>query len=163
MNQTNRASRFDFNIGMALSGENFYIGYAMQNLKGKLGSATDNFFSSNSELQHIVQGGYRKSLNDKAGIAFNGVIRYDDHLKDTWEGQAKVIFYNTAWIGICYRKSLAYSLHAGFRLKQLMMAYAYEVPTGNAQMIGSGTNEIMLTYDLQKLAYPRLTRKMSIW
>jgi type IX secretion system PorP/SprF family membrane protein len=163
INQTNKASRFDFNIGMALSGENFYMGYAMQNLKGKLTSTTDNFFSSNGELQYVVQGGYRKSLNDKVGFVFNGLYRYDDLLKDTWEGQLKGVFYNTAWIGVGYRKSLAYSLHAGFRLKQLMIGYAYEVPTGDAQMIGNGISEIMLTYDLQKLAYHKLTRKMSIW
>lgn len=163
MYQTSKTSRFDFNIGMALSGENFYVGYAMQNLKGKIGSATDDFFSSNGELQHIVQGGYRKSLNDKVGIGFNGIMRYDDQLKDTWEGQVKGIFYNTAWIGVGYRKSLAYSVHAGVRLKQLMMGYAYEVPTGIAQMIGSGTNEITLSYDFQKRVYPRITREMSIW
>jgi type IX secretion system PorP/SprF family membrane protein len=163
MNQTSKASRFDFNIGIALSGEDFYVGYAMQNLKGDLGSTKDNFFTDNSELVHVVQGGYRKSLNDKIGLTFNGLMRYDDLLKDTWEGQLKGVFYNTAWIGFGYRKSLAYSLHAGFRMKQLLIGYAFEVPTGNAQMVGSGTNEIVLTYDLQKLAYPKLTRKMSIW
>jgi type IX secretion system PorP/SprF family membrane protein len=163
INQNSRASRLDFNIGLALCGNNFYVGYAMQNIKGDLGSTKDNFFNSNNKMHYVIQGGYRNAFSDHVGIIFNGLFRFDDLLKETLEGQVKGVFYNTAWLGFGYRKSLAYSLHTGFRVKQLRLSYAYEIPVGKAQMTGSGTNEIVLTYELQKITYNKVTRKMSIW
>jgi type IX secretion system PorP/SprF family membrane protein len=163
INHTNRSGRMDFNMGIALSGEDFYAGYAMQNIKGGLGESKNDFFKNNSKMHYIVQGGYRRALSDKVGLVFNGLFRFDDQLKETIEGQIKGVFYNTAWLGVGYRNSLAYSLHTGFRISQLQLGYAYEIPTGKAQMTGNGTNEIVVTYDLQKIIYHGLTRKMSIW
>jgi hypothetical protein len=96
-------------------------------------------------------------------MAFNGLFRFDNQLKETFEGQLKGIFYNMAWLGLGYRNVLAYSLNVGFRVNQWQVGYAYEIPTGDAQMTGSGTNELMVTYDLQKIIHPKLTRQMSIW
>ncbi len=163
MNHTSRSGRLDFNIGVALSGQDFYAGYAMQNIRGGLGESKKDFFRNNSKMHYIVQGGYRRSVSDKVGIVFNGLFRFDSQLKETIEGQVKGVFYNAAWLGMGYRNLLAYSLNIGFRMKQLQIGYAYEIPVGDAHMTGSGTNEIMATYDLQKIIYPRLTRQMSIW
>jgi hypothetical protein len=54
-------------------------------------------------------------------------------------------------------------MNVGFRMKQFQIGYAYEIPTGESQMTGNGTSEIMITYDLQKIVHPKLTRQMSIW
>ena len=163
LNQTSKSGRLDFNIGLALSGQDFYAGYAMQNIRGGLGGHKNDFFRNNSKIHYIVQGGYRRAMSDKLGLIFNGLFRFDNQLKETIEGQVKGVFYNTAWMGIGYRASLAYTLNVGFRMKQFQIGYSYEMPTGDAQMTGSGTNEIMVTYDLQKIVHPRLTRIMSIW
>ena len=160
--QTSRSGRMDFNIGLALTGENFYAGYAMQNLRGGVEENTGDFFRNNSKLHYVIQTGYRKSVSDQIGLTVNGLFRYDDQLKESIEGQVKGIFYNTAWFGMGYRKSLAYSFTAGFRINQFTAGYSYELPTGDAHRI-DGTNEIMLTYDLKNIVYPKLTRKMSMW
>jgi len=163
VNQTSRSGRLDFNVGLALSGQDFYAGYAMQNVRGGLGGNKNDFFQNNSKMHHIVQGGYRQAVSEKLGLVFNGLFRFDSQLKETIEGQIKGVFYNTAWLGVGYRASLAYTLNVGFRMKQFQIGYAYEMPTGNAQMTGNGTNEIMVTYDLQKIVHPKLTRIMSMW
>lgn len=163
VNQTSRSGRLDFNIGLAISGRDFYTGYAMQNIRGGLGGNKNDFFHNNSKMHYIVQGGYRRAVSDKVGLVFNGLFRFDKQLKETIEGQIKGVFYNTAWLGFGYRNSLAYSMNVGFRMKQFQIGYAYESPTGDSQMTGSGTNEIMITYDLQKIIHPKLTRQMSIW
>jgi hypothetical protein len=135
----------------------------MQNVRGGLGGNKNDFFRNKSKIHYIVQGGYRRAVSDKVGLVFNGLFRFDNQLKETIEGQLKGVFYNTAWVGIGYRASLAYALNIGFRMNQFQIGYAYEMPTGDAQMTGSGTNEIMVTYDLQKIVHPKLTRIMSIW
>ncbi len=163
INKTTRAGKMDFNIGVALSGEDFYAGYAMQNVRGGLGKSKNDFFKNNSKIHYTLQGGYRRAVSDRAGVVINALIRFDDQLKETLEGQIKGVFYNTAWLGVGYRSSLAYALNVGFRINQLKVGYAYEIPTGEAQMTGSGTNELMVTYDFQKIIHPRLTRQMSIW
>lgn len=163
MNQTNRSGRVDFNLGVALSGDDFYAGYALQNIKGGLEGSNSDFFRNNSKVHSVIQAGYRRSVSDKVGVVVNGLFRADNQLKETIEGQVKGVFYNTAWVGAGYRNSLAYSLTVGFRMNQLKVGYAYEIPTGDAHMTGAGTNEILVTYDLRKAIHPKLTRKMSIW
>ena len=160
--EASRSGRLDFNIGLALTGEDFYAGYAMQNLYGGSEEISEDFFRNNSKLHYVVQAGYRRSVSDQIGISVNGLFRYDDQLQESIEGQVKGIFYNTAWFGMGYRKSLAYSFTAGFRMNHFTVGYSYEIPTGDAHRV-DGTNEIMLTYDLQKIVYPKLTRKMSMW
>jgi type IX secretion system PorP/SprF family membrane protein len=162
-NQSNRSGRVDFNLGLALTGQDFYAGYAMQNIVGSMSETDNDYFRNNSKIHYIVQGGYRKALSDKVGIIVNALLRFDKQLDETVEGQLKAVFYNTVWAGFGYRNNLAYSLNVGFRMKQLRVGYAYEIPTGDAQMTGSTTSEILLTYDLKKIVYPRLTRVMSIW
>nr|AIA16096.1 Bacteroidetes-specific putative membrane protein [uncultured bacterium] len=162
-NQTSRSNRMDFNMGLALSGPDFYAGYAMQNIRGSMGSPDNDFFTNNGKMQHNVQAGYRAAISDQVGLVFNGLFRFDNQLKQTIEGQLKGVFYNTAWVGFGYRRALAYSLTAGFRMKQLKFGYSYEIPTGDAQMTGSETNEIVVTYDLKKIIHPKQMRQMSIW
>lgn len=161
VDQTSRSGRIDFNIGLALTGEDFYAGYAMQNLRGGAKN-TEDFFRNNSKVHYVLQAGYRRSLSDEVGVIVNGLFRYDRQLKETLEGQVKGVFYNTAWLGMGYRKDLAYALTVGFRMNQFTAGYSHEIPTGDAHRIG-GTNEITLTYDLVKAVYPKLTRKMSMW
>lgn len=162
INQTNKASRYDMNIGVALTGENFYVGYGMQNIRGDFGPSEDNFFRSNYALHHVMQAGYRAAISEELGVILNGLMRYDNKLKETLEAQLKTVMYSKAWIGFGFRKSLAYSFQTGFRVKQLQLGYAYEVPIGRAQFMGS-INEVLMTYDLRKISYTKYTRKMSIW
>jgi len=162
-NQTSRSGRIDFNLGLAITGQDFYAGYAMQNIVGSRRDADNHYFQSNSEVQYIVQGGFRKAISEKVGLIFNALLRFDKQFDESIEGQIKGVFYNTAWLGFGYRNNLAYSLNVGFRMKELRIGYAFEIPTGDAHMTGNGTNEILVTYDLKKILYPRLTHRMSMW
>ncbi len=159
---TSRAGRINMNLGLVLAGEDFYAGYAMQNIMGKLGGNETVFVGENNTVQYVLQGGYRKAVSDQVGVAVNGLFRYDTQQKETLEGQVKGVFYNTAWLGLGYRNSLAYTFSVGFRMKQVSMGYVYETPVGNSQMNGS-TSEILLRYDLLKVVHPRLGRKMTMW
>ncbi len=112
-----------------MTSDNYYLGYALQDLaQGKINGG-DNFLNDDFAMQHILQGGYRRALTDQFGLVFNGIYRYDERLGQNAEGQIKGVFMNTAWLGAGYRWDLAYTMTVGFRLGQMRLGYGYEIPT----------------------------------
>ncbi|WP_205500110.1 PorP/SprF family type IX secretion system membrane protein [Rufibacter psychrotolerans] len=158
----NRVSKFDVNLGAMLTGEDFYVGYALQDItKGALSSG-DAFMEGTYTIQHVVQAGYRTALSEQVGLVANGIFRYDSHQKETTEVQAKAVFQNIIWAGAGYRHNLAYTLNAGLRLNQFRVGYVHEIPTGDAA-IKRNTSEFMVTYNLLPVKYPKLGKKVTMW
>lgn len=161
--QSAKVGKFDLNMGLMLTAENFYVGYAMQDvLKGKM-TTGDNYLNNSFPQQHVLQAGYRTAVSEQIGLVANGLYRYDEKLQDTMEGQLKAVYQNMLWVGAGYRKDLAYSLQGGVRLNQLRVGYVYELPTADARYMDKATNEIMLTYNLIPVKYPKYGKKVSIW
>ncbi|MBF9252866.1 PorP/SprF family type IX secretion system membrane protein [Pontibacter sp. 172403-2] len=159
-----RFSKLDLNLGLMLTGEKFYAGYAMQGItQGSLVTTGDDYLNDTYTRLHVVQAGYRTALTEQVGLVVNGIYQYDDKLKETMEGQVKAVYQNMFWIGGGYRKDLAYTVNAGVRLSQLKLGYVYETPTDDANSINQSTNEIMLTYNLVAMKFPKLSRHVTIW
>jgi len=160
----NKINKVDVNVGVVLTSQDYYVGYALQDAaEGKLISK-GNYLNNAFPRQHVVQAGYRKALSEQFGLVVNGLYRYDAKLKETLEGQLKGVFNNSFWVGAGYRKDLAYTLTGGLRLNQVKLSYNYESVTGDARQMRNGSsNEIVLTYQL----HPRLTKylgkKLIIW
>ena len=162
--QNNRLSKADLNMGMMLTAENYYVGYAMQDITEKgIFSIGDDFLEDMYIRKHIAQAGFRTAVSDQVGIVVNGIYQYDEALKESLEGQLKAVYQNMFWVGGGYRKDLAYTLNAGIRLNQLRFGYVYEAPSGNAKSIGRNTNEIMLTFNLLPVKYPKYGKTVTIW
>jgi type IX secretion system PorP/SprF family membrane protein len=162
--QSGKIGKVDLNMGLMLTAENFYLGYAMQDItQGKVLTTGDDYLTNTFSHHHVVQAGYRNALSDQVGIVVNGLYRYDEKLGETTEGQVKGVYQNTFWIGAGYRNDLAYSVNGGVRMGQLKIGYVYEVPTGSAQYINKPTNEIMLTYNLIPVKYPKYSKQVTIW
>ena len=162
--QSGKVNKLDLNMGLMLTAENYYIGYAMQDItKGKLLTTGDDYLTSDFPQQHVVQGGARAALTEQVGLVANGIYRYDSKIKDTVEGQLKAVYQNMFWVGAGYRHDLAYSVQAGVRLSQLRVGYVYETTTGEASYMQQPTNEIMLTYNLIPVKYPKYGKKVTIW
>ena len=164
LGQNNRIGKADLNLGIALSGAKFYVGYAMQDVtKGKLLTTGDDYLEDFYTRKHIVQAGYRTHLTEQLDITLNSIYQYDTNQAATVEGQLKVVYQNTFWAGGGYRNNQAYNLTAGVRLKQLSIHYAYETPVQEARHISKATNEIALTYTLKPLAGPNAGRHILLW
>lgn len=162
LGQSNRSGKLDVNLGLMLTSDDFYVGYALQDVaQGGLTSG-DEFLKDANALQHIVQAGYRTALSEGVGVVVNGIFRYDEYLKETAEGQAKFIFQNTLWLGAGYRNDLAYTFNAGIRVNQFRLGYVHEIPTGQAS-IKKNTSELMVTYNLIPVKYPKLGKKVTMW
>jgi len=164
LGQTNRVGRVDLNMGLMLTSDAYYLGYAMQDVskKGLLTSGSD-FMKGMFVRKHVVQAGYRRAVSEQVGLVVNGLFQYDDLFKESVEGQLKAIYQNVLWVGAGYRKDLAYTMQAGVRVNQFKIGYVYEVPTGEASSIKSNTNEIMLTYNLIPVKYPKYSRRVISW
>ncbi len=161
--QNGKMSKFDLNMGLMLTAENFYVGYAMQDImKGKM-TTGDDYLNKAFPQHHVAQAGYRTALTEQFGVVVNGLYRYDDKLEDTMEGQVKAVYQNMLWLGAGYRHNLAYSVQGGVRLNQLRLGYVYEVPNGDAKYMDKATNEIMVTYNLIPVKYPKFGKKVTIW
>ncbi|MFB9865003.1 PorP/SprF family type IX secretion system membrane protein [Rufibacter immobilis] len=162
LGQDARISKLDVNLGLMLTSENFYVGYALQDVtQGGLASG-EEFISAKFALQHIAQAGYRHALTEQVGLVANGIFRYDSNLGETVEGQVKAVFRNMFWLGGGYRHDLAYTANAGFRINQFRLGYVQEMPTGKAN-IRRNTSEFMVTYNLFPVKYPKLGKNVTMW
>ncbi|GGG24118.1 PorP/SprF family type IX secretion system membrane protein [Pontibacter amylolyticus] len=164
LGQRLRQGKLDLNLGWTLTADNFYIGYAMQDVtKGGIISGGDEFLQDLYTRKHLVQAGYRTALSDQFGLVANAMLQYDDKLKESAELQLKAIYQNMLWLGGSYRQDLAWSATAGLRLDQFRIGYAYEIPIQNARHVSRSTNEISLTYNLIPVKYPKYGRQVTIW
>jgi len=164
LGSTGRASKADINLGLVLTSDNFYVGYAMQDvLGGKAVSGGDDYLNNTYARQHVVQAGYRVAASEQVGLVANAIYRYDKYLDETVEGQLKGVFSNTFWASAGYRKEQAYTLGAGARLGQFKVGYVYEAPVQDAKHISRSTNEVTLTYNLVSVKYPKYGRTVTMW
>jgi type IX secretion system PorP/SprF family membrane protein len=164
MNQANNSGKFDINIGLMATADHFYAGYALKDaMKGKLIKSGVDPMEDTYRFQHIIQAGYRTALSDHFGLIVNGLFQYDERINETLEGQVKGIFHNVFWVGAGYRHDLALTMNTGFRFHQFRIGYAYETPIGKAQFMNSATNELMITYNIIPVKYPKLSRVVSMW
>jgi type IX secretion system PorP/SprF family membrane protein len=160
----NRAHKADINLGVALAGDNFYAGYAMQNItKGKLLTSGDEYFDDSFSQQHIVQAGYRVGVADDFAIVANAMYRYDKTWKGTAEGQLKGVFRNLLWMGAGYRYDLTYNMGGGILLDRLKIAYVYEVPTDEGWNLNQLTNEVLISYNLVPFKYKKNLTPVFMW
>lgn len=164
LGQSNRKSRVDINLGIALASNNYYLAYALQDVTKKgIFSTGDDFQEENYSRKQVVQAGFRTNFTDNFGVVINTLFLHDDLNKSTLEGQAKAVYKNMLWAGGGYRKDLAFNLTAGVRLKQLQVRYAYEMPTADADALPNSTNEIGISYQLFSNSNPKKDNQPAIW
>ncbi|TPE43065.1 PorP/SprF family type IX secretion system membrane protein [Pontibacter mangrovi] len=167
LGQKNNSGRGDLNLGISLTSQNLYVGYALIDVtEGSLLATGSDYLSDFYARRHVGQAGYRVGVTDMAGIILNGIYQYDSYNKSTVEGQLKAVYNNAFWVAGGYRNNLAYTLGAGVRLKQLSVGYTYESPTQDAKAIDKSTNEITLSYRLMPFASSNSKRgrqRVLIW
>ncbi|WP_114778536.1 PorP/SprF family type IX secretion system membrane protein [Botryobacter ruber] len=161
LNGSNSQNRYGLNLGIALAGQNFYVGYAVQDAIQRTG-ADSKYLEDFYAMQHIAQAGFRHGLTDQLGLVVNGMYRYDANYKGVAEGQVKGVYNNIFWVGAGYRQELAYTFSGGLQLKQFRLGYTREVATGNANHVYTGGNEIVLSYSLTPV-FSNIGKAVSIW
>ncbi|SFH04415.1 PorP/SprF family type IX secretion system membrane protein [Pontibacter chinhatensis] len=164
----NRSGRADINLGLSLTGQHFYVGYALLDVtEGKVASSGNELLGDLYKRRHVAQVGFRQSITDLVGISLSGIYQHDSQQKSVTEGQVKAIYNNLFWVGGGYRHEMAYTLGAGLRLNQLGIGYTYETPTQDARAIDKSTNEVTLSFYLnpagQSNGNGRKSSRLTIW
>lgn len=159
------AQRLDVNVGLALTHENFYFAYALQNLVREGLYSGNDFLKGTISRRHIFQAGARKSVSETITVIANGLFNYDEFQLASFDLQAKSLFMKTCWVGIGYRQRAAYTMSAGFVLRKFIITYLYELPAGHASKLSNQTHEIGLTFDLIQVQPEtwRQRRDVIVW
>ncbi|RIJ34374.1 PorP/SprF family type IX secretion system membrane protein [Pontibacter oryzae] len=164
LGQQNRSGKGDINLGLTLTSENYYIGYAMKDATaGKLLSTGDDYLADFETRKQIVTAGYRADISKNIGFAINALFQHDGKEKALLEGQAKTIYNNMLWVGAGYRNDKAYHVSAGLQLDRFAVGYTYETSSQGSESINKATNEITLGYLLQRGKSDHQQKPTKIW
>lgn len=159
------AHRADINVGLALTHEQFYIGYALQNVMRDGLYFGEDFLRETVSRKHLVQGGARKTISEDIELVINGLFSYNRFQRSSFDVQAKSVFLKTFWAGAGYRQRAAYTITAGFIMRKINLSYLLEIPAGRASALSNLTHEVALTFDLIQVQPDnwRHRREAIIW
>jgi len=162
--KNSKTSRGDVNLGIALTAQDYYLGYALLDAsEGKLVMSGDALLDGMAARQHVVQGGYRRAFTEEFGLVLNGLMNFDNLNKETLEAQLKAVYQNKFWLGTGIRAKEAMTFTAGVQLDDFRVGYVHEMSKGFANNISNGTNELVLTYNLFPNKSLRATREITLW
>ena len=137
----------DFNLGMALTHDNFYVSYAVHNVNQGAISSGDVFMERKPRVG-IIQAGYRSRLSDNLSVSVNGMYRRQGDLPDNMEIGFKTMFRDKFWIGAGHRVDYANHVQLGFVMNRLRLGYVYEMPMLRSYLLPNTTHEFLLSYSL---------------
>ena len=158
VNGQNKNNHYGVNLGVALTGADYYAAYSLNDVIKKEGNGNQNIVAP-YVIQQVLQAGYRREIVESIGLIVNGIYWYDKSQKSVFEGQLKGVLNNTFWIGAGYRNDLAYTFNTGIRIRQLQVGYTREMSSGKIDEIYRGGNEITLSYNFA----PVFGKKLSVW
>lgn len=182
INGQDRATRYGLNFGIAVTADDYYVGYGLRDAVKADGSGNSNI-AGPYVMQHVVQAGYRREVVQNIGVIVNGLYHYDTDRKGIAEGQVKVVWKNTLWLGGGYRQDLAhavsqsvlldridqgsqrqdpvYTVSAGVSIKNIRIGYSREINRSGVHSFYRGNNELTLSYHFTSIF--NKSGRLSIW
>lgn len=133
----------DFNLGLALTHENYYLSYGMHNVNGGRLSKGDYFMDGNP-VSMMVQAGFRHQFGESITGIGNFFYRKQEGFADNTEFNLKALMLDTFWVGAGHRFNYANSLHVGFLGGNFRLGYVYENPTTSSRQFLGNTHEFMV-------------------
>jgi type IX secretion system PorP/SprF family membrane protein len=137
----------DFNIGLAITHQKYYLSYGIHNVnKGQISSGTE--FMDRKPRVGILQGGYRSRLNQNLAVISNFMYRRQEDLPTNIEFNLKALLKEKVYIGAGHRIDYGNSFQLGFLMNKVRLGYTYELPLAKTFLIPNPTHEFMLAYSL---------------
>ncbi|WP_230981249.1 PorP/SprF family type IX secretion system membrane protein [Echinicola salinicaeni] len=152
----------DFNVGLALTHEKYYLSYAMHQVNGGGFSSGDEFMDGRP-INYIVQAGYREAISDKVAVIGNFFYRNQEDLPDNVEFNLKALLMDKLWLGAGHRVDYANNLQLGFLLKRVKVGYVYEFPTNGSYLLPGNTHEFMAIFSLFRTNERKHAKEVLIW
>ena len=133
----------DFNLGLALTHENYYLSYGMHNVNGGRLSSGDVFMDG-KPVSMMVQAGYRHQFSQSITAIGNFFFRKQSGFADNTEINLKAMMLDTFWVGAGHRFNYANSLHVGYLRGNVRLGYVYEFPINSSRQFLGNTHEFMV-------------------
>lgn len=152
----------DFNLGLALTHNNYYLSYGVHNVnKGQF--SRGDVFMERKPTVNIVQAGYRNRLSENLSIATNFMFRSQFDLPDNIEFNFKALLMDRIWIGAGHRIDYANNFQFGIILPMLRLGYVYELPMSKTYLLPNTTHEFMAVFPLFRKNAREESNQVLIW
>lgn len=141
-------------IGAFYFGEQYYIGLSAPNLlKSKHLEKDSGIVAAGAEELHMFfTGGYVFNLNDNLKLKPAFMAKSVMGAPLSLDVSANVLIHEMLEIGTAYRWSDSYSLMVGFNISSdFRVGYAFDKTTSNLGKFNSGTHEVIMLFDLNRI------------
>lgn len=158
-NQDNTFSKFNIGTGVALKGDNFYVGLSIPRLVNNV----EEIEGIETELynRHVYLAlGYVYEVNSVIALRPSAILRAVGNAPASIDLSGSVIINDKYTAGLLTRNFNTYGLLAQMNLSdKLRLGYIFEVPSN--QSVGSSFNshEITLMLDLEMFDFHNLNRR----
>jgi type IX secretion system PorP/SprF family membrane protein len=147
INQYANMQILDFNAGFALTHQNYYFAYGVQNVASGRVNRGDVFIDKRP-LVSVFQTGFKQTVSSQFSILTNFMYRIQSDLPTNFEANIKVMMMDKFWLGVGHRVSYANSYQLGFLMSNIKFGYAYEIPVSKSYLIPNPTHEFMVSFFL---------------
>ncbi|MEO5789967.1 MAG: type IX secretion system membrane protein PorP/SprF [Gelidibacter sp.] len=156
----NNLSKTFPNIGAGayLFGSNYYVGFSAPNLLNSKHLERESGIVANGveEIHFFLTGGYVFELNEQLKLKPAFMTKAVSGAPLSLDLTANLLINNMLEVGAGYRFDDAVSGLANFRISPSMrIGYAYDYTLSNLGRFNSGTHEIMILFDINKLGKPK--------
>ncbi|MDO7174222.1 type IX secretion system membrane protein PorP/SprF [Mariniflexile sp. AS56] len=138
--------------GLYLHNQNWYLGVAIPNFLTT--KHYDDFQESvaSERLHYYAIAGYVFDINDQTKLKPAALVKAVSGAPIIADLSANLLLRNKFTLGLAYRWDDAFSGLLGFQVSNgLYIGYAYDATTTKLNNYNSGSHEIMLRFELQKL------------
>lgn len=152
VNKNNSQLITDFNFGILFKGDRHFIGISGFNLLEN----NTNPFSTTTPIVNTLDrifyanAGYNFKVGAEIDIQPSAVIRYMLNSPFQADGNLKITFKESYWIGGSYRMDDAFSIMGGIDVGNLIIGYAYDLSTSEIKAYNSGTHEVFICMKLNR-------------
>jgi type IX secretion system PorP/SprF family membrane protein len=137
----------DFNIGMALTHEKYYVSYGVHNVN-RGGISSGDIFMERKPAVGILQAGFRERVSPGLVFISNAMWRTQSDLPDNVEFNIKLLMKDRIWMGAGHRADYANNFQLGLVFGNMRFGYVYEMPMVKSYLLPNTTHEFMLTYSI---------------
>lgn len=152
----------DFNLGMALTHEHFFVSYAAHHVNnGNLRSG--EAFMDRKTPSSVLMAGFRDGISPSFALAANMIYRTQSDLPEHVELNVKMLFAETFWFGVGHRVTYANTFNMGFVFPQFRIGYNHELPMNKSYLLPYTTHEFTLTFFVFNSGRLRGEERVLIW
>ncbi|MBO3098937.1 PorP/SprF family type IX secretion system membrane protein [Gelidibacter pelagius] len=156
----NNLSKTFPNIGAGayLFGDNYYVGFSAPNLLNSKHLENNSGIVANGveEMHFFLTGGYVFEMNENLKLKPAFMTKAVSGAPLSVDLTANVLFNNVFEVGAGYRLDDAITGLVNFRVTpSLRIGYAYDYTLSNLGKFNSGSHEIMILFDINRLGTPK--------